>query len=110
MSSQSPPKIFSFENLHYWGEWEDGIIGYYVPNEEVKNSNERIEISPYATVHKGCIPLKVDEFTYYNTEFDDKTDEYLRLFGNESEQPENQEIVKENIRKIVEKAVDKLLY
>ena len=103
-------KIFSFENLHYWGEWEDGIIGYYVPNEEVKNSNERIEISPYATVHKGCIPLKLDEFTYYNTEFDDKTDEYLRLFGNEAEQPENQEIVKENIRKIVEKAVDKLLY
>ena len=100
-------KIFSFEDLNYYGDLEDGAIGYYIPNEEVLSCTEKISISPYREIHNDCVALREEDFTYYQTEFDDKTDEYLRLFGNE--QPETQEMLQENISRIVEEVINNLL-
>lgn len=103
-------KIFSFEDLNYYGDWEDGVVGYYIPNEDVLNSTERISISKYKNIHSGCVALREEDFTYYQTEFDDKTDEYLRLFGKEDKQAESQGIVQEDIERMVENVIKSLLY
>ena len=103
-------KIFSFDYLRNYGTFEDGVLGYYIPNEDVLNSTERIRILPYKSVYSGCVALKEEDFTYYQTEFDDKTDEYLRLFGKEDKQAESQGIVQEDIERMVEKIIKSILY
>lgn len=103
-------KIFSFEYLNYYGDFENGVIGYYIPNEDVLNSTEKFSITNYLKIHSDCVALREEDLTYYQTEFDDKTDEYLRLFGKEDKQAESQGIVQEDIERMVEKVIKSLLY
>lgn len=102
-------KIFAFDYIDSWGDYENGIIGYYYPNDETINSEEKFEINAYTSVRKGCLELNINDLTYYPIEFNDRTDEYLRLFGNENEMADNQEIIQEDIKRMVERIVKNIL-
>ena len=45
-------KIFSFEYLNYYGDFENGVVGYYIPNEDVLNSTEKFSITSYLKIIK----------------------------------------------------------
>ena len=103
-------RYFIFDDLNTYGEYgEENPIGWYFPNKEVKETDEVMEIDKWNTVKKGCLPLKVSNLTYYPIELKDYYAEYQKLFGNEDTQHQ-QEIVQEDIRRMVENVIKNILY
>lgn len=102
-------RYFLFDSLNTYGDYEKDLpIGWYFPSKEVKESDKMVNIDKWTSIKEGSLPLEVNNLTYYPIELNDYYTEYKRLFGNDEEQ-QSQEIMQEDIRRMVENVINNIL-